>query len=111
MTQIIKICQRIETNKENINKSSLGKILFSLAKSWKLSDQGDLIEASSLVRELIADWKVKYYGKTTTKSEPSKDNETDKALSALDQNPPNEDGKIEVPSIHKTGVATRDRIR
>lgn len=36
--QLIKICCRVETSKESINDSKLGRKLFVLAKDWKMSD-------------------------------------------------------------------------
>lgn len=64
VNSVIRICKRIETTKEHIKQSHLGKILFQVAKDWRQSDQGELKEASKFVRTLIDDWKVKYYGKS-----------------------------------------------
>ena len=38
-------------------------MLFSLAKDWRSSDRSDKMEAAGLVRTLIDDWKIKYFGK------------------------------------------------
>ena len=46
----------------------LGRLLFSVAKEWRTSDQGDKTETARLVKNLIDGWKVKYFGKATRPS-------------------------------------------
>ena len=67
---MIKVCHRIETDKDCISESRFGRLLFSIAKEWKQSDQGDKIQAARLVKALIDEWKAKYYKKSSpTKTE------------------------------------------
>ena len=112
VTQIVRICHRFETDKNNIQESKFGRMLFSLAKDWRSSDRSDKMEAAGLVRTLIDDWKIKYFGKVKKPQSPPETAD----VKPKQPTKTSEDGTVEDMArvevvAPKTGVPARDRIR